>query len=167
MNGHWYPWGYTHTSPVVFVAAWRHIVTLFRAQGARNVTWLWTVNIIDTPGGIPSPGPWWPGSSYVTWVGIDGYYYESVLDIRFLVRANHRRHTRADPRPNTHRRDRRGARPWTSQRRSLTLFAGIHLYGLLGFVWFNVKTDRDWRLSSPSAIGAFRLGAKAYHGPTS
>ena len=22
----------------------------------------------------PSPGPWWPGSAYVNWVGIDGYY---------------------------------------------------------------------------------------------
>ena len=26
MNGYWYSWGYTHTSPAVFVAAWRHIV---------------------------------------------------------------------------------------------------------------------------------------------
>ena len=55
MNGHWYSWGYRHTFPVVFVAAWRHIVTVFRQQGADNVTWLWTVNIIDTRGGIPSP----------------------------------------------------------------------------------------------------------------
>ena len=31
MNGSWYSWGYRHTSPAVFVAAWRHIVTLFRA----------------------------------------------------------------------------------------------------------------------------------------
>ena len=76
MNGWWSSWGYTHTSPATFVAAWRHIVTLFRDLGARNVTWLWTVNIInDTPGGkIPPPAPWWPGNSYVTWVGIDGYY---------------------------------------------------------------------------------------------
>ena len=57
MNGNWYSWGYTHTSPAVFVAAWRHIVTLFRALGAQNVTWLWTVNIInDTQHGrIPHP----------------------------------------------------------------------------------------------------------------
>ena len=34
MNGHWYTWGYTHTSPKIFVAAWRHIVTVFRAQMA-------------------------------------------------------------------------------------------------------------------------------------
>ena len=35
MNGYWYSWGYTHTSPVVFVAAWRHIVTLFRSLQVR------------------------------------------------------------------------------------------------------------------------------------
>ena len=56
------------------MAAWRHIVTVFRQQGADNVTWLWTVNIVDQKGGIPSPAAWWPGASYVTWVGIDGYY---------------------------------------------------------------------------------------------
>ena len=50
MNGYWYSWGYQHTSPAVFVAAWRHIVTVFRQQGAGNVTWLWTVNVIDTQG---------------------------------------------------------------------------------------------------------------------
>ena len=32
MNGNWYSWGYRHTSPAAFVAAWRHIVTLFRAR---------------------------------------------------------------------------------------------------------------------------------------
>ncbi len=79
VNGNWYPWGYTHTSPAVFVAAWRHIVSLFRGLGVRNATWLWTVNIMDPHGGIPPPAQWWPGSSYVTWVGIDGYYYKPSL----------------------------------------------------------------------------------------
>ena len=75
MNGDWYSWGYRHESPATFVAAWRHIVTIFREQGARNVTWLWTVNIIDSLNDVADPAPWWPGSSYVDWVGIDGYYY--------------------------------------------------------------------------------------------
>ena len=47
MNGYWYTWGNTHTSPADFVDAWRHIVTLFRAEGAENVTWLWTINAIQ------------------------------------------------------------------------------------------------------------------------
>lgn len=42
----------------------------------RNVTNLWTVNIINERqrGRIPRPAPWWLGSSYVNCVGIDGYY---------------------------------------------------------------------------------------------
>ena len=76
MNGNWYSWGYRHTSPAVFVAAWRHIVTLFRDLGARNVTWLWTVNIMHTGGSIASPVPGGPATKYVTWVGLDGYYYK-------------------------------------------------------------------------------------------
>jgi hypothetical protein len=38
MNGTWYSWGYGHASPATFVAAWRHVVRVFRAAGAANVT---------------------------------------------------------------------------------------------------------------------------------
>ena len=34
MNAPWYPWGYRHVPATTFVAAWRHIVSVFRAQGA-------------------------------------------------------------------------------------------------------------------------------------
>ena len=73
MNAYWYSWGYRHLPAPTFVAAWRHIVTLFRAQHADNVTWLWTLQA-DEPGTGPIAS-WWPGAKYVTWVGIDGYYY--------------------------------------------------------------------------------------------
>ena len=73
MNAPWYSWGYRHVTPATFVAAWRHIVTLFRDEGADNVTWVWTVQA-DEPGTRPIAS-WWPGAQYVTWVGIDGYYY--------------------------------------------------------------------------------------------
>jgi hypothetical protein len=73
MNGDWYSWGYRHTSPADFVAAWRHVVTVFRDEGAYNVTWLWTVNQ-QRPKGTQPIRAWWPGTKYVTWVGIDGYY---------------------------------------------------------------------------------------------
>ncbi len=64
MNGSWYSWGYRHSSPAAFVAAWRHIVTLFRELGARNVTWLWTVNIVhDGPAASPSRHPGGPAAS--------------------------------------------------------------------------------------------------------
>lgn len=73
MNGDWYAWGAGHTSPAVYVAAWQHFVDVFRQAGASNAIFLWTVNDIDT---AQAPlKQWWPGASYVSWVGIDGYYY--------------------------------------------------------------------------------------------
>jgi hypothetical protein len=166
MNGHWYSWGYRHTSPAVFVAAWRHIVTVFRELGARNVTWLWTVNTIHKRARVPSPGAWWPGSSYVTWVGIDGYYYHSsdtfaplfgptIAAVRALT---------GDPILIAET----SAVPAAGQPAKIAdLFAGIHLYRLLGFVWFNSVHSGDWRLSSPAAIAAFRRGVGTYYRPAS
>jgi mannan endo-1,4-beta-mannosidase len=165
MNGNWYPWGYTHTSPATFVATWRHIVTVFRGLGVQNVIWLWTANIIQI-GGIPSPAAWWPGSSYVTWVGIDGYYYQPSWTFTSLFGP-----TIAAVRELTHDPiliAETGATAGSSQPGKITdLFAGVRLYGLLGFVWFNAKADQDWRLNSPAAFAAFRQGAKAYYRPKS
>src|SRR5262249_50913549 len=73
MNGTWYSWGQGHASPAQFVAAWRHVVSIFRAEGASNATWLWTVNSKNVTSGPLAP--WWPGSGWVNWIGIDGYYY--------------------------------------------------------------------------------------------
>ena len=165
MNGYWYSWGYQHTPPGVFVAAWRHIVTLFRARGARNVTWLWTINTIHKRGGVPSPGRWWPGSSYVTWVGIDGYYYNSSSMFASLFGPTIAAVRALTPDPILIAET--AASPAAGQAAKIAdLFAGVHLYGLLGFVWFNAEHVEDWRLSGPAAIAAFRRGAETYHTPT-
>jgi mannan endo-1,4-beta-mannosidase len=71
MNGSWNSWGWHHTSPKTWKAAWRHVVTVFRKQAATNVTWVWTINLAGHGTGPISR--WWPGAQYVTWVGIDGY----------------------------------------------------------------------------------------------
>jgi hypothetical protein len=163
MNGDWYSWGYRHAAPAVFVAAWRHIVTLFRALGARNVTWLWTVNIIHRGGIIATPTRWWPGRSYVTWVGLDGYYYDRAWKFAPLFGP-----TIAAVRELTHDPiliAETAAAPGTGQASKIAdLFAGIRLYGLLGFVWFDSVHVKDWRLDNPAAIAVFRQNAKAYKG---
>ena len=71
MNRTWYPWGAGHSSPATFVAAWRHVVRVFRAAGAANATWLWTVNSIQ--GASSSLSQWWPGATWVNWIGMAGY----------------------------------------------------------------------------------------------
>ena len=96
MNGYWYSWGYRHTSPAVFVAAWRHIVTLFRALGTRNVTWLWTVNIIDAERPDSEPGSLVAGQLVCDLGGDRRLLLRAVLAFRPHVRANHCCRTRAD-----------------------------------------------------------------------
>lgn len=161
MNGWWFSWGYRHTSPQTFVAAWRHIVTVFRAQGATNATWLWTVNIVDTHGGIRAPGPWWPGSSYVTWVGIDGYYFKSSWSFAPLFGPTIKAVKAITKDPILVAET--GAGQIAGQTAKIAdLFTGIRTYGLLGFVWFDAVAIQDWRLEGPPAFHAFRQGMKVY-----
>jgi len=162
MNAPWYSWGYLHTSPAAFVAAWRHIVTTFRASGARNVTWLWTVNVIQSQDGQTlRPAAWWPGRDYVTWVGADGYYNDpswkfaaifgpTIVALRELTR---------DPVLIAETSATRAA---GQSGKIADLFAGIHAYGLLGFVWFNASTSHDYRMAEPQATAAFGRDAQVY-----
>jgi mannan endo-1,4-beta-mannosidase len=170
MNGNWYSWGYTKTSPKVFIAAWRHIVTLFRALGAKNVTWLWTVNIINNTqsGKIPSPVQWWPGNQYVNWVGIDGYYLKPTWQFAPLfgptigvIQTNFPGHPILIAET--------GAVPAAGQSAKISdLFLGIHTYGLLGFVWYDTTNKKKQNFGindNPSALAAFRKGASTYKRP--
>ena len=162
MNASWYTWGYRHTSPKVFVAAWQHIVTLFRHQGAGNVTWLWTLQA-DVKGTGPVRD-WWPGASYVTWVGIDGYYYRPGDTFSRVFGA-----TIAQVRTFTGQPiliSEAAAGQVAGQAAKIPgLFAGMRQYGTLGLVWFDIAQDdglyhQDWHLeSNPAAVAAFRRAA--------
>jgi mannan endo-1,4-beta-mannosidase len=160
-NGPWYPWGNGHVPPATWVAAWRHVVDVFRNQGAYDVTWLWTINIIDRKHNIAGPGRWWPGSKYVTWVGIDGYYYKPAWSFAPLfgpaIKAVHQ--LTRDPILISET----GAAPVAGKASKIAdLFAGVRDYGLLGLVWFDVNRVRDWRLDTPGAIAAFRAGVNGF-----
>ena len=171
MNGNWYTWGNGKTSPTVFKAAWRHIVNLFRYLRAGNVTWLWTVNIVNHAHGgsmIPGPDPWWPGDSYVNWVGIDGYYLKPSWQFAPLFGPTIAavRKLTSDPILIAET----GAVPAAGQPEKIAdMFAGIRRYGLLGFVYFDSTTDRGlhFGIDSPAAVAAFRKGASTYSRPGS
>jgi mannan endo-1,4-beta-mannosidase len=168
MNGDWYTWAHGHSSPAAFVAAWRHIVTIFRAAGARNVTWLWTVNVIETKPGVPAPGRWWPGAAYVTWVGIDGYYEKRSLTFDSLFGPTIVAVRALTGKPILIAET--AAAPSAGQPAKIAdLFASIHRYQLLGFVWFDQEQSgsqqhQDWRLSR-RALEAFGQDARKYTQP--
>ena len=166
MNGNWYPWGYTHTSPQVFRRAWRHVVTIFRKAGDNNVTWVWIVNGLAT--GEAPIHEWWPGSKYVDWVGVDAYYdqpaqsFSTVFDPTFdeILKFTKKPVLIAET----------GIGPTVGQAAKLPgLFAGVErAKNLRGFVYFDQYQNngiyhQNWQIdNNPLALAAFRRGAKQY-----
>ena len=163
MNATWYPWGYGRVPAATFVAAWRHVVTLFRGQGAGNVTWLWTLQA-DTSGTGPVHS-WWPGANYVTWVGIDGYYYR-----RSDTFAKVFGRTISEVREFTDKPvllSETAVGPQAGQAVKIRdLFRGMRRYATLGLVWFDMAQHQgiyhqDWRIEdSAAAEAAFRQGVR-------
>jgi mannan endo-1,4-beta-mannosidase len=161
MNAPWYSWGYGHVRPGVFVAAWRHIVSIFRNQGADNITWLWTINQ-DRPGTGPIAS-WWPGAKYVTWVGIDGYYFRPSDTFAGVFGSTIQEVRALTGKPILLSETAVG--PKAGQFTKINdLFSGMRQYRTLGLVWFDkVQHDgiyhQDWRIENdPQATAAFRLG---------
>jgi len=162
MNATWYSWGYRHVPAHTFVAAWRHIVSLFRQQGANNITWLWTINQ-DMRGTGPVTS-WWPGARYVTWVGIDGYYYRPSDDFARVFGQ-----TIAQVRVFTTKPvllSETAVGPEAGQPGKIPgLFTGMRQYQVLGLVWFDIAQHQgiyhqDWRIQDdPAAVTAFRRSA--------
>jgi mannan endo-1,4-beta-mannosidase len=154
-DGYWYPWGDKYVSPSMWVAAWQHIVEVFRQQGADNVTWLWTMNVL---GDQTEPlSAYWPGSSYVSWVGIDGYYRHpgstyaqvfgpTIVAVRKITNAPILiSETAIDT-------------PGTEPSRVADMYAGIQAFGDLGFIWFDMNEPGEpYRLEGhDSAIAVFQ-----------
>jgi beta-mannanase len=161
MNAPWYSWGYGHVAPSTFVAAWRHLVTLFRSEGAENVTWMWTVQA-DEHGTGPIAS-WWPGAQYVTWVGIDGYYYRPADTFASVFGRTIDQVRALTGKPVLLSETAVG--PDAGQFDKIQdLFRGMATYKTLGLVWFD-KTQhggidhQDWRIEdSQTAEISFRLG---------
>ena len=165
MNGNWYPWGTTETTPAEFVAAWRHIHDLFAAAGATNVIWIWNPNVVN-PMPTVELEPFWPGSAYVNWVGLTGYfgatgpysfasaYGETIAEVGKFTN---------DPVIIAETAVQTGPEEVTSIR---SLIDGVRAdSNVLGFIWFEYdKNGVDWTLTDrPTARAAVAGGVAGLH----
>lgn len=164
-NGTWDSWGYGHTSPSAWIAAWRHMVDVFRRDGADNVIWLWTVNAVNLRATRAPLRLWWPGSAYVTWAGIDGYYYTSSATWGnvFAPTIKQVRTITSDPVLISET----AVAPSPAAPAQITgLFAGARAAGCIGVVWFDQRQDNppyhdDWRLEdTPADMAAYGKAAR-------
>ncbi|WP_245929814.1 glycosyl hydrolase family 26 [Allonocardiopsis opalescens] len=58
-------------TPREFTLAWRHIVDLYREEGADEVVWVW--NVTGWPDNFDRLPRLWPGNGYVDWLSWEGY----------------------------------------------------------------------------------------------
>jgi mannan endo-1,4-beta-mannosidase len=163
MNGTWYSWGYTHSKPADYVAAWRHVVTVFRSMGATNVKWLWTVN------GVSSPSldlrPWWPGQQWADLTGIDAYYYTGNDTFQRVFGPTLTLVRQISSAPVLIAETAVGGNP-SRETQIRGLLAGATANRIFGIIWFDVAQNdglyhQNWHLEAdPAAVAAFTEAVK-------
>jgi len=158
-NGSWYTWGFHHALASGFVAAWRHVVGIFRSvDRTREIRWVWIMNVNYQ--GSENLADLWPGSAYVNILGIDGYFpgkFET-FETCFGPTIVSMRSLSSQPLLITETAD----APSAGKQQELNqLVIGVAEYGLEGFLWFDVRqhgslTRQDWSLEQdPAAFQSF------------
>jgi hypothetical protein len=171
-NGDWYTWGFKNATPAQEIAAWRHVVTLFRAAGATNAIWVWIVNK-NYHGSAPLQ-PLWPGAAYVDEVGIDGYFRlpADTFDSMIVPTLDQVRQLTSKPVFISET----GANTVSGKARGMQMLtAGIAQYHVNGFVWFdnnrpglNNGEPQDFAISGDqSSLALFRSALQPYQRPAS
>jgi hypothetical protein len=159
MNGDWYPWaeGVNGNGAGDYVQAWRHVHDVMAAAGASNVSWVWSPNV-----------PYWgstdlsglyPGAGYVDIVALDGYNWGtsaswsgwiSPQDLFAPGIAQLRSLAPGVPIliAETASSEAGGSKAaWNSD---LVSYLAAQP-DVMGFVWFHMQKEADWRINSSDA----------------
>jgi len=164
-----YPWGVVNNdkNPEIYVSAFRHIVDIFRGEGANNVKWIWS------PMNYSFPNEAWndwvkayPGNDYVDWIGFDGYNWGTTQSwsdwqvLKYLFRDQVRRAHKLWPgKPimiaefaSTEQGGDKAA--WIKE---LPEYLKTSMRDIDLIIWFDVKKETDWRVdSSGKSLAAFK-----------
>jgi hypothetical protein len=162
MNGGWYSWGSDGATPETYVAAWRHIVALFRGDGADNVRWVWSPYVLA--GGKYPIAPYFPGEEWIDYVGLDGYNWGRARgawqSFQAVFSSSYALVTELSAKPvivaETGSSEAGGDKAaWI---RSAFMSAIPHEFPRVSaVVWFNSNKEQDWRIdSSRASLDAYR-----------
>jgi endoglucanase len=168
MNGNWYPWGVGTTPPGAYVAAWRHIVRVFRSEGATNVRFVWAPNAEhESQRAILRL---YPGDRWVDWVALSGFNWGGPWlweSAQHVFRRSYLALTRLTRKPlmiaETSAGEVGGSKPkWIAQTFSKDL---RRMPRVRAVVWFNgqlnwARWDAD---SSRASLNAFRTAVAPAH----
>jgi len=170
MNGAWYPWARSES----YVAAWRHIVEVFREEGATNVRWVWAPNV-NRSGSMPFSA-YFPGDEYVDYVGLDGYNFGATegnrwYSFRELFSSSYAAVTQLSSKPvivtETSSSETGGDKAaWIRSAYLQTI--PTEFPRIKAVVWFNKVQEDNWPIdSSQASLEAYRevVNCTIYGGP--
>ncbi len=169
MNGDWFPWGMgvNGNTSADYIAAWRHVVDIFRQAGATNARWVWCPNVAGAPQ-VTFP-TLYPGDSYVDWVGLDGYNWgtsqpsdpsKQWTGLAAIFGASYDALVALTSKPvmiaETASTELGGDKAaWITQ--GLLTDVPTRLPAVRAVIWFDENKETDWRVnSSATALTAFR-----------
>lgn len=163
MNGNWYPWGGTvnGNSAADYINAYRHVHNLVSAQGANNVTWVWCPDTRSYPNINGNDlADFYPGNSFVDWVGLDGYNWGSSRagkrweSFSQVFSGGYGKVTKLTNKPimiaetaSTEQGGNKGA--WISD--TLAVQIPQRFPRIKALIWFNINKETNWDISSSSS----------------
>lgn len=164
-----YPWGVINNNKdsQLYVKAFRHIVDIFKKDGATNVKFVWCFMNYSFPD--EDWNDWaaaYPGNNYVDWIGIDGYNWGTTQSwsqwqaFKYLFRDQVRRAKGLWPsKPimvaEFASADKGGDKAvWI---RELPGYLKSSMQDIDMILWFDLKKEADWRIkSSPATLKAYQ-----------
>lgn len=177
MNGDWYPWrpgGEAGNVGSNYVNAWRHIVSIFRQEGAANVKWVWSPNV--DYGNYPF-APYFPGDDWVDYVALDGYNWgtggvgvNKWQSLSEVFASSYAQLTQMSTKPvmiaETSSSEAGGDKAaWIRQ--GFLRAIPEKFPRIAAVVWFDRDMEQDWRVNSSStSLAAYReiASSKLYGG---
>jgi mannan endo-1,4-beta-mannosidase len=145
-----------------YADAWRHIVTVFRDEGASNVKWVWAPNV--DYGGRPF-NQFFPGDEWVDYVGLDGYNWgnsggESFASFSKIFASSYATITQLSAKPlivtETAASEAGGNKAaWIEETFLKTIPQAMPRISAV--IWFSENKERDWPVnSSQASLDAYR-----------
>jgi hypothetical protein len=149
-------WGDTgNNTPAKFVAAWQHVHNIFVQQGATDVKWGLAYNNVST-GPHPNFADYYPGSSYVDYVGVDGFNFDNPSQSPSSVFSSAISSVEGYGKPLYLFSV--GTEAGSDKASWISAFGSYiqTIPNLQGFIWFNSNTGGSWVVNSdPASLAAF------------
>ncbi len=163
MNGNWSPWGsIPGNTPADYIAMWRHVVTLFREEGATNVKWVWAPNVKQGHSSEPFDA-YYPGDDWVDFVGLDGYNWGTVggswqsFAKVFMSSYEELNQLTKKPMMITETASSESGGNKAQWIREILQTVLTKMPRVRALIWFDVSKETDWQITStPASESAFR-----------